>query len=233
MSTSSSSQLFRSLTSDIRHFFRNPGLVGVTSVLVLLLLVFIVFPIGGVLLKSFTVTFPTVTIISENKLSDQAEAESKVTQTILTTLASVEGIEEMRPETEGKRSVIVLRFRKNWDDMRGLNDAKRALKKEEEKLAPYVEKINFKLGQETIKSLGTYIDFFSKKYYWVALRNSILLAIVTTILVVCIAFCFAYLRLKGPDCVRGPLRLLGLLPLIAPPFIFALSLIGIVGLPGY
>jgi len=128
--------------------------------------VFIVFPIGGVLLKSFTVTFPTVTIISENKLSDQTEAESKVTQTILTTLAPAERIEEMRPETEGKRSVVVLRFRKNWDDMRGLNDAKRALKKEEEKLAPYVEKINFKLGQETINSFGTYVDFFSKRYYW-------------------------------------------------------------------
>jgi len=232
MSTSCSSQLFRSLTSDIRHFFRNPGLVGVTSVLVLLLLVFIVFPIGGVLLKSFTVTFPTVTILSENKVSDQAEAESKVTQTILTALESLQGIEEVRPETQEKRSVVVLRFRKNWDDMRGLNDAKRALKKEEEKLAPYVAKMDFKLGQEKIKSLGTYVDFFSKKYYWVALRNSILLAIVTTILVVCMAFCFAYLGLKGPDCVRGPLRLLGLLPLIAPPFIFALSLIVIGGRKG-
>jgi iron(III) transport system permease protein len=206
--------------------------VGVTSVLVLLLLVFIVFPIGGVLLKSFTVTFPTVTLFAENKLSDQAEAESKVTQAILTALKSLQGIEEMRPETQGKRSVIVIRFRKNWDDMRGLNDAKRALKKEEEKLAPYVAKIDFKLGQETINSLGTYVDFFSKKYYWAALRNSILLAIVTTILVVCIAFCFAYLGLKGPYFVRGPLRLLGLLPLIAPPFIFALSLIVIGGRKG-
>jgi len=45
--------------------------------------------------------------------------------------------------------------------------------------------------------------FFSKKYYWEALRNSILLAIVTTILVVCIAFFFAYLGLKGPYVVRG------------------------------
>src|SRR4030042_1110686 len=118
MSATFSSHFLRSLTSDIRHFFRDPGLVGVTSALALLLLVFIVFPIGGVLLKSFTVTFPTVTILSENRVSDQAEAESKVTQTILTTLASLEGIEEMRPETGGKRSVVVLRFRKNWGAMR-------------------------------------------------------------------------------------------------------------------
>ena len=232
MSATFSSHFLRSLTSDIRHFFRDPGLVGVTSALVLLLLVFIVFPIGGVLLKSFTVTFPTVTILSENRVSDQAEAESKVTQVILTALKSLQGIEEMRPETQGNRSVIVIRFRKNWDDMRGLNDAKRALKREEEKIAPYVAKIDFKLGQETIKSLSTYVDFFSKQYYWEALRNSIVLAIVTTILVVCIAFCFAYLGLKGPYFVRGPLRLLGLLPLIAPPFIFALSLIVIGGRKG-
>jgi iron(III) transport system permease protein len=113
-----------------------------------------------------------------------------------------------------------------------LNDAKKALKKEDEKLVPFVEKTEFKLGQETINSFATYVEFFSKRYYWEALKNSILLAIITTILVVCIAFCFAYLGLKGPDIFKGPLRLLSLLPLIAPPFIFALSLIVIGGRKG-
>jgi iron(III) transport system permease protein len=225
-------RLLPDLASDFRHFLRDPELVVVTSILVILLLLFIVFPIGSVLIKSFTVTFPTVTVISENRSPDSAESAERVTHLILNTMRSLEGVEEMRPTTQGKTFIVVIRFRKEWDDMRGLNDAKRALKKIDEQLAPDVEKISFKLGQETIKSFATYISFFSKRYYWEALKNSILLAIISTILVVCIAFCFAYLGLKGPGIIRAPLRLLGLLPLIAPPFIFALSLIVIGGRKG-
>ncbi len=232
MSRISSHGVFHNLWSDTRHFFRDPGLVVVTSTLVVLLLVFIVYPIGSVLLKSFTVTFPTVTVVCQNKMADRTESEKRVTQTLVDALKSLEGIENIRTTTTEKSSMVLMRFQKNWDDMRGLNDAKRALKKEDEKLAPYVEKTEFKLGQETINSLATYVDFFSKRYYWEALKNSILLAVVSTILVVCIAFCFAYLGLRGPDLFKGPLRLLGLLPLIAPPFIFALSLIVIGGRKG-
>ncbi len=232
MSRISSHGVFHNLWSDTRHFFRDPGLVVVTSTLVVLLLVFIVYPIGSVLLKSFTVTFPTVTVVCQNKMADRTESEKRVTQTLVDALKSLEGIETIRTTTTEKSSMVLMRFQKNWDDMRGLNDAKKVLKKEDEKLAPYVEKIEFKLGQETINSLATYVDFFSKRYYWEALKNSILLAVVSTILVVCIAFCFAYLGLRGPDLFKGPLRLLGLLPLIAPPFIFALSLIVIGGRKG-
>ena len=232
MSRTSFHPLFHDLWSDTRHFFRNPGLVVVTSALVILLLVFIVFPIGSVLVKSFTVTFPTVTVICQNKVTDRAESEKNVTRTLVDILKSLQGLEEVRATTTEKRSVVMMRFKKNWDDMRGLNDAKKALKNEDEKLVPYVEKTEFKLGQETINSFATYVDFFSKRYYWEALKNSILLAIITTILVVCIAFCFAHLGLMGPDIFKGPLRLLSLLPLIAPPFIFALSLIVIGGRKG-
>jgi iron(III) transport system permease protein len=232
MSRTSFHPLFHDLWSDTRHFFRDPGLVVVTSALVIFLLVFIVFPIGSVLVKSFTVTFPTVTVICQNKVTDRAESERNVTRTLVDSLKSLQGLEEVRVTTTEKRSVVMMRFQKNWDDMRGLNDAKKALKNEDEKLVPYVEKTEFKLGQETINSLATYVDFFSKRYYWEALKNSILLAITTTILVVCIAFCFAHLGLRGPDIFKGPLRLLSLLPLIAPPFIFALSLIVIGGRKG-
>ena len=232
MSIFSRHHFFQNLVSDTQHFLRSPGLVAVTSVAWILILLFIVFPIGAVLLKSFTVNFPTVTIISQNNLSSETESEKRVTQTILTALKPLEGVEEIRPTTTEKSSVVVIRFRTVWDDIRGLNDAKRALKKADENLSPYVEKMDFKLGQETIKSFATYISFFSKKYYYEALRNSIVLAITTTVLVVCIAFCFAYLGLKGPRIIRGPLRLLGLLPLIAPPFLFALSLIVIGGRQG-
>ena len=232
MSRISSHDILHDLWSDTRHFFRDPGLVVVTSALVVLLLIFIVFPIGSVLIKSFTVTFPTVTVICQNKVTDRAESEKNVTRTLVDILRSLPGLEEVRATTTEKSSVVMMRFQKNWDDMRGLNDAKKALKNEGEKLVPYVEKTEFKLGQETINSFATYVDFFSKRYYWEALKNSILLAIITTILVVCIAFCFAYLGLRGPDIFKGPLRLLSLLPLIAPPFIFALSLIVIGGRKG-
>ena len=232
MSRTSSHDGLQNLWSDTRHFFRDPQLVVVTSALVALLLVFIVFPIGTVLLKSFTVTFPTVTVICQNKMTDRAESEKNVTRTLIDTLKSLQGLEEVRSTTTEKSSVVMMRFQKNWDDMRGLNDAKKALKNEGEKLVPYVEKTEFKLGQETINSFATYVEFFSKRYYWEALKNSILLAIITTILVVCIAFCFAYLGLRGPEIFKGPLRLLSLLPLIAPPFIFALSLIVIGGRKG-
>ena len=232
MSRISSHDILHDLWSDTRHFFRDPGLVVVTSALVALLLVFIVFPIGTVLLKSFTVTFPTVTVICQNKMTDRAESEKNVTRTLVDILRSLPGLEEVRATTTEKSSVVMMRFQKNWDDMRGLNDAKKALKIENEKLVPYVEKTEFKLGQETINSFATYVDFFSKRYYWEALKNSILLAIITTILVVCIAFCFAYLGLRGPEIFKGSLRLLSLLPLIAPPFIFALSLIVIGGRKG-
>jgi iron(III) transport system permease protein len=232
MSRTSSHDVLQNLWSDTRHFFRDPQLVVVTSALVVLLLVFIVFPIGTVLLKSFTVTFPTVTVIYQNKMTDRAEAEKNVTRMLVDILKSLQGLEKVRATTTEKSSVVMMRFQKNWDDMRGLNDAKKALKNEDEKLAPYVEKTEFKLGQETINSFATYVEFFSKRYYWEALKNSILLAILTTILVVCIAFCFAHLGLRGPDIFKGPLRLLSLLPLIAPPFIFALSLIVIGGRKG-
>ena len=95
-----------------------------------------------------------------------------------------------------------------------------------------VESIKYELGQETVKSFGTYSEFFSKSYYYKALRNSIILALTTTTLVIPIAFCFAYLGLRGPPSAKGPLRVFGLLPLIAPPFIFALSLILIGGRMG-
>jgi iron(III) transport system permease protein len=232
MSRTSSHDVLQNLWSDTRHFFRDPQLVVVTSALVVLLLVFIVFPIGTVLLKSFTVTFPTVTVIYQNKMTDRAEAEKNVTRMLVDIFKSLQGLEKVRATTTEKSSVVMMRFQKNWDDMRGLNDAKKALKNEDEKLAPYVEKTEFKLGQETINSFATYVEFFSKRYYWEALKNSILLAILTTILVVCIAFCFAHLGLRGPDIFKGPLRLLSLLPLIAPPFIFALSLIVIGGRKG-
>lgn len=160
------------------------------------------------------------------------DSEKLVTKTILSAFKSIEGIEKTRVTTEDDRTVIVLRFRKDWDDLRGLNDVKRALKKIKGTLDPFVENIKYGLGQETIKSFANYVDFFSRSYYYKALRNSIILAITATALIIPIAFCFSYLGLKGPGLIKGSLRLIALLPLVAPPFIFALSLILIGGRMG-
>ena len=232
MSNSFQNSFLHNLVDDIRHFLRSPGLIAVTSVTSILILLFIVFPIGSVLIRSFSVTFPTVTVQCQHSLSTNADAEKRVTQPILAALKSIEGIEETRATTDSERSVIVLRFRKDWDDLRGLHDVKRAINKFKGTLAPFLENTNYRLGQKTIKSFATYEEFFSNSYYYKALRNSIILAIVTTTMVVTIAFCFAFLGLKGPGFIKAPLRVLGLIPLIAPPFIFALALILIGGRSG-
>ncbi len=232
MSNSFQDSFLHNLAEDTRHFLRSPGLMAVTSVVSILVILFIVFPIGSVLVRSFTVTFPTVTVQCQHNLSTISDAEKQITQPILTAFEPIKGIEETRATTGPEHSVIILRFRKDWDDLRGLHDAKRAIEKFKTRLDPFVGKIKYQLGQETIKSFATYKDFFSKSYYYKALRNSIVLAIVTTTLVVFIAFCFAFLGLKGPGFIKGPLRVLGLIPLIAPPFIFALALILIGGRSG-
>jgi iron(III) transport system permease protein len=225
MSTSVQNSYLQDLVSDTRHLLRSPGLASVTFVAVILILLFIVFPIGSVLVKSFSVTYPTVTVRCQANASSPADYQKLVIRPVLAALNPIEGIKETRTSLEDSGPVVFLRFRKDWDDLRGLNDVKRALKKFKGTLAPLVESIKYELGQETVKSFASYGEFFSKSYYYKALRNSITLALTTTALVIPIAFCFAYLGLRGPTFVRGPLRVFGLLPLVAPPFIFALSLI--------
>jgi iron(III) transport system permease protein len=232
MSISLQNGFLQDLAGDTRHLLRSPGLAAVTFVAVLLILLFIVFPIGSVLIKSFSVTYPTVTVQCQGNARNTADYQVLVLRPFLAALKPVEGIEETRATTEDVGALVIIRFRKDWDDLKGLNDVKRALQKLEVTFEPMVEGVTYELGQETVKSFATYADFFSKSYYYKALRNSVTLALTTTTLVIPIAFCFAYLGLRGPTFVRGPLRVFGLLPLVAPPFIFALSLILIGGRMG-
>ena len=163
---------------------------------------------------------------------DEAQVRAKVIQPVLADLQDIEGLEEVRAEVNPGAVAVVLRFDKHWDDLKGLHDAKRALKNTAAQLKPYEVTIKYRLGQETLKSFDTYKEFFSNSYYYRAFRNSVVLACVTTILVTLIAFCFAYVGLRGPGYICRPLRVLGLLPLVAPPFIFALALILIGGRSG-
>lgn len=230
MKSLSDSDMIRDQIDDFKHVFRNPGLLFATAVIALLIFVFIVFPIGSVLIKSFTVTYPTVTAAVEN--IDSPETKGEAGQVLFSIIKDIKGIEETSLRREGGTDILTVRFRKDWDDLKGLNDIKRAVSRERGRLDHLVADISYRLGQESSASLATYLDFFSTGRYYRALRNSIVLATTTTLLVIPLAFCFAFLGLKGPGLLKGPLKIIGLIPLVAPPFIFSLALIIIGGRQG-
>ena len=224
---------FTKLTEDARRFFRSPGLVAVTTVAVILILLFIVFPIGSVLEKSFTVGYPTVTIRIHHHISSTDNPEEQLIHPVLAVLTPLPGLIKLQVVIEDPQTIsILLRFEKNWDDLKGINDSKRAIRAIEGNIAPYIDQIKYKLGKKRVPSLETYQDFFGHSFYWHSLRNSIILAVVSTTIIIIIAFCFSFLGLRGPRRFRGPLRVIGLIPLVAPPFIFSLSLILLGGRSG-
>ncbi len=233
MSPSTKESYFTKIADDSRQFFRNPGLVTLTTVAMLLVFIFIVYPIGSVLEKSMTVGYPTTTIRFHHTISTQADLDLKLLEPVLTALKPIPGLLKTNVIVNDPQTVsIVLRFEKVWDDLKGVNDAKRAIRPIQKTITPYIERIKYRLGKERIYSTETYKDFFSNSRYWHSLRNSIILAVVSTTTIILIAFCFAYLGLRGPHWARTPLRVLGLVPLVAPPFIFSLSLILLGGRSG-
>ena len=78
MTASLQNSVIQDLASDTRHFFRRPGLATVTFVAVILILIFIVFPIGSVLVKSFSVTYPTVTVRCPSDVANIPDFEKRV-----------------------------------------------------------------------------------------------------------------------------------------------------------
>ncbi len=232
MSITTKSTYISNFIEDGRYFLRNPGLVAVTLIAVALILLFIVIPIGTVLVKSFTVSFPTVILEIKGDSTVETDFENAVVQPILEILKPIEGVRDIIRKTENNSTFIKFRFVKEWDDLRGLNDIKRALAASTGKKAFSVSNIKYRLDRESIISLDTYQEFFTTAYYYRALRNSLVLGVVSTSLIIPIAFCYAYLGLKGPKIISRPVKILGLLPLIAPPFIFALALILIGGRQG-
>jgi iron(III) transport system permease protein len=77
-----------------------------------------------------------------------------------------------------------------------------------------------------------YIKFFVKGYYFQSLMNTLLLGLINTVVCLIVGFCMAYLSTRGPMALRKPLKLITLLPLIAPPYLFAISLIILFGRNG-
>ena len=81
-------------------------------------------------------------------------------------------------------------------------------------------------------TLQFYKAFFSKNYYFQSLYNTLLLGAINTAVCLVIGFCLAYMTTRGPCILRKPLKTISLVPLIAPPYLFALSLIILFGRNG-
>ena len=81
-------------------------------------------------------------------------------------------------------------------------------------------------------TLKYYQAFFSKNYYFQSLYNTLLLGVINTVVCLVIGFCLAYMTTRGPWILRKPLKIIALVPLIAPPYLFALSLIILFGRNG-
>jgi iron(III) transport system permease protein len=81
-------------------------------------------------------------------------------------------------------------------------------------------------------TLNYYRVFFRADYYYQSLYNTLLLGAINTVVCVVIGFCLAYMTTRGPWLLRKPLKLISLIPLIAPPYLFALSLIILFGRNG-
>jgi iron(III) transport system permease protein len=81
-------------------------------------------------------------------------------------------------------------------------------------------------------TLQYYRAFFSKQYYFQSLYNTLLLGVINTAVCLVMGFCLAYMTTRGPWILRKPLKIIALVPLIAPPYLFALSLIILFGRNG-
>jgi len=81
-------------------------------------------------------------------------------------------------------------------------------------------------------TLEYYVEFFSYNFYYWSLLNTLTLGTSVMVILLVIGFCFAYLTTRGPLYMRKTLKIIALLPLAAPPYIFSISLITLFGRNG-
>lgn len=156
---------FTKIADDTRHFLRSPGLVAVTTAAVALIFLFIVFPIGSVLQKSFTVSYPTVSIRYHHNIAAPGDLEKKLVQPVMAVLSPIPGLVKSSVVIEDPQTVLILlRFEKVWDDLKGLNDTKRAIRSIRTVIEPHIEKVKYKLSKVRIYSTETYKDFFANSF---------------------------------------------------------------------
>ena len=100
-------------------------------------------------------------------------------------------------------------------------------------LYPIVAVLIKSLWSEDGFTFEFYEEFFSYNFYYWSLFNSLILGTVTMVILLIVGFCFAYLTTRGPVRLRKPFKIVALLPLAAPPYIFAISLITLFGRNGF
>jgi len=90
---------------------------------------------------------------------------------------------------------------------------------------------SFGIGDEGF-TLDNYKQFFQRSSYFKALINSIMVGIVSTSIIISISIPFALYVTRTKSAISKVYRGLSLLPMVAPPFIFSLSLIILFGRRG-
>lgn len=96
-------------------------------------------------------------------------------------------------------------------------------------LAVIIKSIGWGSGDITLKN---YRVFFNTSYYFKALSNSLLAAFITTIIVIPTSIIFALYVTRSQSAISKLYRSVAQLPLVAPPFIFSLALIILLGRRG-
>jgi len=81
-------------------------------------------------------------------------------------------------------------------------------------------------------SLQNYIEFFSKPYYLRPLRNSLEIGIISTLISTAVGVALAYVMHRYNIALKGILKILFVVGLMAPPFIGAYSWILLLGRNG-
>ncbi|MBY7144650.1 iron ABC transporter permease [Virgibacillus sp. NKC19-3] len=81
-------------------------------------------------------------------------------------------------------------------------------------------------------TLDYYKQFFQASYYWDALLNSILSAVISTVIVLFLSINIALYVTRSKSFLSKSFQGIALLPLVAPPFIFSLALIILFGRSG-
>jgi iron(III) transport system permease protein len=99
-------------------------------------------------------------------------------------------------------------------------------------LYPIVSVLVFSLWGDHGFTFDFYAEFFKYEFYYWSFINTLILGLATMTILLVVGFCFAYLTTRGPQSLRKPLKMIALLPLAAPPYIFSISLITLFGKNG-
>ena len=99
-------------------------------------------------------------------------------------------------------------------------------------LYPIASVLVFSLWGDDGFTFDFYAEFFKYEFYYWSFLNTLILGLATMAILLVVGFCFAYLTTRGPLWMRKPMKLVALLPLAAPPYIFSISLITLFGKNG-